>query len=122
MDATIKDGTLQGKDIPDVPNHKATVGAAFTPIKGFTFALNGVYIGNRRFVSDFDNSFDKQSDYIVINSKFKYEWKSFTAFLDINNLTDKKYSEFGVLGGFPLEKAFYPSPERNFLFGVSVEI
>lgn len=122
MDATIKDGTFQGKDIPDVPNHKATVGAAFTPIKGFTFALNGAYIGKRPFVSDFPNSFDTQSDYIVINSKFKYVWKSLTAFLDINNLTDKKYSEYGVLGGFPLEKAFYPSPGRNFLFGISVEI
>ena len=42
-------------------------------------------------------------------------------FLDINNVTDKKYSEYGVLGGFPLEEAFYPSPERNVLFGVSAE-
>ena len=98
------------------------MGAAITPIKGFTFALNGAYTGKRPFVSDFSNSFDKQSDYIVINSKFKYVWKSLTAFLDINNLTDKKYSEYGVLGGFPLEKAYYPSPGRNFLFGVSVEI
>jgi len=121
-DATIMNGTFKDKKIPGVPNHKATAGVVLSPIKGFTFALNGVYVGKRPFISDFPNSFDDQSDYVVINSKFKYQWKSLTAFLDINNVTDKKYSEYGVLGGFPVEKAFYPSPERNFLFGISVEI
>jgi outer membrane receptor protein involved in Fe transport len=43
------------------------------------------------------------------------------AFLDINNLTNREYSEFGVLGGFPVEKAFYPSPKRNFLVGLSID-
>ena len=71
--------------------------------------------------SDFSNAFGEQDDYLVINGKIKYKWNKFTAFLDINNLTDKRYSEYGVLGGFPLEKAFYPSPERNFLFGMSAE-
>ncbi len=120
MNAKIKGGTFEGKDIPNVPHHKATFGTIFFPGKGFTIALNGVYIGERLFVSDFANDFGKQSDYIVINSKLKYEWKSLTAFLDINNLTDKEYSEFGVIGGFPVERAFFPSPKTNFLTGLSV--
>ncbi|MEE8328735.1 MAG: hypothetical protein V3R54_02265, partial [Thermodesulfovibrionia bacterium] len=89
--------------------------------KGAFIALNGVYVGKRPFISDFENNSGKQEDYIVINCKFKYEWKSLTAFLDINNLLDKEYSEYGVLGGFPVEKAFYPSPERNFLIGLSAD-
>ena len=120
MDVKIKGGVFQGKDIPNVPNHKATFGTIFFPGKGFTIALNGVYIGKRPFVSDFANNFGEQADYIVINSKLKYEWKTLTAFLDINNLNDKEYSEYGVLGGFPIERAFYPSPKRNFLAGLSV--
>jgi outer membrane receptor protein involved in Fe transport len=48
-----------------------------------------------------------------------------TAFLDINNILDKKYSEFGVIGfndaTFENEEAFYPSPERNFLAGLSID-
>ena len=122
MNAIRKSGKFKGRDIPDVPNHKATLTAALTPIKGFTFVLNGTYIGTRPFVSDFHNRYDRQPDYLVINSKFKYTWKTLTAFLDINNVTDKKYSEYGVLTKFPDQKAFYPSPERNFLFGISVEI
>ncbi len=121
LDATIKDGQFSGNDMPNVPTHKSTLEAVFYPIKPLTISFAGVYIGERPFISDFANAFGEQGDYLVINGKIKYKWKMFTAFLDINNLTDKKYSEYGVLGGFPLEKAFYPSPERNFLFGISTE-
>lgn len=120
LNATIKEGVFQRKDIPNVPDHKATFSTIFFPGNGFTIVLNGVYIGKRPFVSDFANNFGEQSDYIIINSKLKYKWESLTAFLDINNLADKEYSEYGVLGGFPVERAFYPSPKRNFLAGLSV--
>jgi len=36
-------------------------------------------------------------------------------------LTDAEYSEYGVLGGFPVEEALYPSPEFNFLVGLAVD-
>jgi iron complex outermembrane receptor protein len=121
LDATIKGDLFEENDIPNVPNHKASLGTIFSLGRGFSVALNGVYIGERPFVSDFANNFGDQEDYIVINSKLKYQWKSLTAFLDINNLTNEEYSEYGVLGGFPVEKAFYPSPKRNFLIGLSVD-
>ncbi len=57
----------------------------------------------------------------MVNSKLKYRWNDLTAFLDINNLFDEEYSEFGVIGGFPVENAFFPSPKRNFLAGLSVD-
>jgi iron complex outermembrane receptor protein len=121
LDAVIREGVFKGNDIPNVPHHKSTLGVVLYPVKSLTVSLNGIYIGERPFISDFTNAFGEQGDYLVINGKIKYKWKMLTAFLDINNLTDKKYSEYGVLGGFPLEKAFYPSPERNFLFGISAE-
>jgi outer membrane receptor protein involved in Fe transport len=89
--------------------------------KGFTVTLNGVYVGERPFIGDFSNEYENQESYIVLNSKIQYQWKSFTAFLDINNLTNNEYSEYGVIGGFPLERAFYPSPKINFLAGFSME-
>ncbi|MEE9610585.1 MAG: TonB-dependent receptor, partial [Desulfatiglandales bacterium] len=118
MDTEIKGGQYSGKEVPSVPKHKATFDAVFHLVKRFTFAFNGIYIGERFFESDFSNAFPKQDDYFVFNAKIKYTWKKFTAYLDINNVFDEEYSEFGVLGGFPVERAFYPSPERNFLVGV----
>jgi iron complex outermembrane receptor protein len=120
-DAEIKSGQFSGNDVPSVPEHKATFDAVFYPIEGFTIAINGIYIGERFFESDFANAVPKQDDYAVLNAKFKYDWKNYTAFLDINNIFDKEYSEYGVLSSFPIkdEPAFYPSPEINFLLGVS---
>jgi iron complex outermembrane receptor protein len=122
LDATVKGGAFRGKDIPNVPKHKAVLELISSLGKGFTFVLNGVYIGERPFVSDFSNDFSNQKSYLVLNGKITYQWKSLRAFLDINNIMNKRYSEYGVIGGFPIEKAFYPSPKRNFLAGLSVEL
>jgi iron complex outermembrane receptor protein len=122
LNAKIKGGEFEGNNVPDVPHHKVTAEAVSSLGKGFTFVLNGVYVGERPFVSDFANEFSNQDSYLIFNGKIMYRWKTLTAFLDINNITDKQYSEYGVIGGFPIEKSFYPSPERNFLVGLSMEL
>jgi iron complex outermembrane receptor protein len=122
LDATVKEGRFKGKEVPNVPKHKATLEVLSSLGKGFTVAINGVYIGERPFISDFSNAFSNQKSYVVLNSKIQYQWRSLRIFLDINNFTNKKYSEYGVIGGFPIEKAFYPSPKRNFLVGLSVDL
>jgi iron complex outermembrane receptor protein len=121
LDAEIREGMFKGKEIPNVPKHKVDIYVLTSLGKGFTVTLNGVYVGERPFISDFSNEYGNQDSYIVLNSKIQYKWKSFTTFLDINNLTDTEYSEYGVLGGYPLERAFYPSPRINFLAGVKME-
>jgi iron complex outermembrane receptor protein len=122
LDADIKGGSFKGKDIPNVPKHKVFADIVTSLGKGFTAAFNGVYVGKRPFISDFSNDFGEQKSYLVLNSKLQYHWKALEAFLNINNLTNTKYSEFGVIGGFPLERSFYPSPRLNVLAGVRVNI
>jgi outer membrane receptor protein involved in Fe transport len=41
------------------------------------------------------------------------------AFAGVNNLTNEKYSEYAVIGGFPTQTNFYPAPERNYVVGLS---
>jgi outer membrane receptor protein involved in Fe transport len=100
----------------------ASLEALYSFGKGFTLLLNGVYVEKRPFVSDFLNSFDDQKNYVVLNSKLQYQWKAFTAYLDIYNIADKRYSEYGSVSSFPQEKAFYPSPERSFLAGLKIDL
>ena len=121
--AKIIGGDYDGSKFPNVPRHKATLNTFFSLGYGFSLNVNGFWVGERPFVSDFENAFDEQDDYFVLNTKLKYRWKNLTAFFDINNLTDEEYSEYGVLSTFssPWEEAFYPSPEINFLLGVSAE-
>ncbi len=122
LNAMIEGGPFKGENFPNVPKHKATLKVVSLVGKGFSLALNGVYVGRRPFISDFANDFSYQKGYIVLNGKIQYKWKSLKIFLDINNVLNKEYSEYGVLGGFPVEKAFYPSPERNFLASLTIEI
>jgi iron complex outermembrane recepter protein len=118
----IRSGQFSGNQVPSVPEQKATFDAVYSPIDPLRMALNALYVGKRFFESDFANAFPKQDDYLVFNLKFKYLFKGFTAYLDINNLFDKEYSEYGVLSLSSVEPAFYPSPGRNVFLGLRYDL
>ena len=121
LQARIEEGQFAGKDIPGVSKNKATLGVTLSPLKELSLFVNGVYVGSRPFISDFNNAFSSQDEYFLVNGRIDYRWKNAKAFLGVNNLTNKGYAEYGVLGGFPLEKAYYPSPERNFVAGLALD-
>jgi len=121
-DATIRSGQFKNNDVPNVPKHKGAVSGLFTLGKGFSLVVDGIYVGERYFISDFSNRFEKQEDYLLINTKLRYLWNKMTVFLNINNVTNESYDEYGALSMPPdVEPAFYPSPKTNFLFGVSAD-
>jgi iron complex outermembrane receptor protein len=120
-DAEFRDGEFEGGQIPDVPENKATVTAVFDLPYNFILALDGSYIGSRPLNSDFKNEFPDQESYFLLNAKIKYTWKWLTPFLNLNNILNEEYSQFGTVGGFPTEPQFFPSPKFNFLVGLSGE-
>jgi iron complex outermembrane receptor protein len=119
LDTEILDGRFSGNEIPGVPNHKAGLEARINLEYGFSLGINGTYVGRRYFESDFGNEFDRQDEFVVCNARLDYAWKKLSAYLIVNNIFNEEYSEYGVLGGFPVERAYYPSPKTNFLVGVS---
>jgi iron complex outermembrane receptor protein len=120
-DSEILDGVFSGNQVPNVPQHQASFDLVWRSLEGLTLTLNGMYVGERYLESDFANEFEKQDSYQVVNAKVSYAWDEYTAFLDLNNLFNEKYSAYGVLSTFPVEAAFYPSPELNFFAGVSYD-
>jgi outer membrane receptor protein involved in Fe transport len=58
------------------------------------------------------------SGYYSWDIKLSYAWKGLKAFVGVNNLTNQKYSEFGVVDATGAE-FFYASPVRNVVGGVS---
>jgi iron complex outermembrane receptor protein len=117
-DTEIRGGGFSGKEVPNVPRHQASIDTVWRPLERLSVAFSGIYVGERLLESDFANAFPEQGGYTVVNMKLKYIWRKLTAFLDVNNLFDKKYAAFGVLATTPVEPAFYPSPEFNFLAGI----
>ncbi len=121
-DAKIEGGVWKNNEIPNVSRHKASLSSVVDLGRGVVMTLQGIYVGKRPFISDFANDFDDQEDYLVVNAKFKYTLKHLSAFVDINNITNNDYSEYGALGGFPvIEEGFLPSPKINFLVGVTAD-
>jgi len=117
-DTEIRGGAFTGNQVPSVPRHQASVDLVWRPLEGLTLALNGIYVGDRYLESDYANVFEKLDDYKVFNVKVEYSWLRYTAFLDLNNVFDEKYSSYGVLGTFPVEAAYYPAPEFNLFAGL----
>jgi iron complex outermembrane receptor protein len=85
---------------------------------GLLFSTSANLVGSRYFISDWANKVDKLDGYYSINAKLSYTWKGLKPFVGVNNLTNQKYSEFGVVNTTGAQ-FFYPSPGRNFIGGVS---
>ena len=120
-DPRVREGQYQGYWVPSVPKHKFTVNGTLYVTPKLTTIVNGSYIGTRPFESDWANSFGQQDSYFLLNARLSYQWLRFRTFLDINNLLNQEYSEYGILGGFPVERGFYPSPKANFLAGIAFD-
>jgi len=115
-------GPNDGKEVPFVPVDKATAEVSYAFGCGLTLGLNAIYIGERFLISDFQNSFEKDDAYTVVNAKIQYDWRGFTFFADLNNIFNEEYNAYSVIGFNPTTFAnassIYPSPEFNALVGV----
>jgi iron complex outermembrane receptor protein len=115
---TLRGESFSGNDIPGVSRHKGSIGTEIEAGKGFLFNARANVVGPRRFISDWGNQVGRLDGYYTLDAKLSYTWKGLKAYAGINNITNQKYAEYGVLNfaGLPF---YYPSPERNFFAGFS---
>jgi iron complex outermembrane receptor protein len=107
-----------GNEIPGVPRHKGSLGSDVDLGKGFLWNSRLNIVGPRRFISDFANNVEKLDGYCTLDTKLSYTWKGLRTYAGVNNLFNRKYSEFAVVDSSG-KQVFYPSPERNFIGGIS---
>lgn len=112
--ATFKDGTYDDKNIPMVPRHKGSLGINFLLPKNINLNILGNYVGERYFINDQANSLSRLNGYFVADTNISYAYKDFTIMVVVNNIFDKKYSEYGVCNSTTGAKNYYPNPARNF--------
>jgi iron complex outermembrane receptor protein len=116
---TLRAEPFSGNDIPGVPRCKITLGADADFGKGLLFSVKGTGVGSRYLISDFGNQFGRLDGYYTLDAKLTYAWKGFKAFVGINNITNQKFAEWAVTNATGTSRLFYPSPERNFVGGIS---
>lgn len=109
---------FSGNDIPGVPRHKGSLGFDIDFGRGFLFNTKTSIVGARHFISDWRNQIGRLDGYYTLDAKLSYSWKGLKAFIGVNNITNQKYAEFAVIDASG-SQFYYPSPERNFIGGIS---
>ncbi|MGH7834385.1 MAG: TonB-dependent receptor domain-containing protein, partial [Candidatus Binatia bacterium] len=106
----------KGDEFPMVPRHRVGAGVNVRPLDGLTVSLLGTYVSRQYLLNDEPNEGKKLDDYFVLNTRLAYEWKNFTAYFTVNNLTNQKYATFGIVGA---ERFLVPAPGINVFGGIS---
>jgi len=120
QDPTITNGPNKDKDIPFVAHHQASVGLATTFLDHYNISFIGRYVGSRFAISDFSNISTPIKPYYVLDSKVSYTMENLEIYAAVNNITNALYTGTIVfVEGFG--NFHYPSPERNYSFGVNVK-
>lgn len=120
-DTKIDGGIYDGNEIPNVPRHQFTIGAEAEVYKNVQLNMDGSYIGERPFISDFANAVDYQEGYFFLNAKLAYNFEKWSTYIIVNNLFDEEYSEYGGVN-YLGEPGIYPAPGINFFVGVTFDI
>lgn len=111
-------GPDDGKNIPLVPDWKASAGVKLNLPQGFTGTLQLNYVGERPFGNDRANEFSKMDSYITVDLSLNYIWKRYKFFLNANNLLGEKYATWAYASSYGY--SYYPEPERVVWGGVAV--
>lgn len=103
-----------GNKIPGLPQHTLKLRGEFEPNESFSVGANFIYASDIYARGDENNqdSRGKIADYSIINLDASYKpVKKLELFVRVNNLLDKTYSNFGVLG----ENLFPQSAGKQFV-------
>jgi outer membrane receptor protein involved in Fe transport len=106
----------KGDELPLVPRHRVAVGAHWYPLDGLTVSLMSNYVARQFLLNDEPNNAKRLADYFVLNGRAAYQWRNWTAQMILNNITNRKYSTFGILGTEPNR---VPAPGINVFAGIT---
>jgi len=113
-------GNNKGKDIPLAPRHQVSSGLVLEFFDHFRTSLLARYEGARFQISDIQNAGQPLKPYYVVDSKVAFTTENFEIYGAVNNMFDKLYIQNAVyVGGYG--SFYYPSPERNYTFGVNLK-
>ncbi len=111
--STFLGGSYDKNDVPMVSRHKGSMGLRFLILRDITLNILGNYTGKRYFINDQANSFSRLNGYFIAGMNITYRYKDFTLSGGIDNIFDKKYSEYAVCNSTSGAKNYYPNPGRN---------
>jgi iron complex outermembrane receptor protein len=129
VDAAVESGAFKGNDIPLAVRQSARLALNHRWDAALDLFAEGIATGRRAFSGDFNNTLGKLPGYGLLNLGARYTMGQWRLQARLNNVLDKKYSEFGSkVTLFPPpaflpedHESFFPSPERNGMLTLGYE-
>jgi len=116
--ATFRGGLSNGKSIPAVARNRVGADWKADWMKGLSSNVHMTYVGSSFLISDQANVRTRLPSYLTADAVINYHWHDIEMFARADNLTNRKYSNYGVFSTFSGD-AFYPAPTVTFRAGAS---
>ena len=120
VDTSFREGPYKGNDVPMVAERTARFSLDYTFAPAWSIFAETLYIGPRYLEGDFDNDKLRLESITLVNANLRYLRGPWSAELRVTNLTDREYSDYGVLDFFGNE-TFYPAPEQRWFLTVGYQ-
>jgi len=98
--ALFRGGVFAGKTIPAVPVDRLGMGWKADWNHHFSTKLNLTYVGSSFQISDQSNTGAKLASYLLLDVVGNYHWQGIDMFARIDNLTNRKYSNYAAYNFF----------------------
>ncbi len=91
----------KGDDIPGIPDHLFKAAADYAVTDRFSVGLDMIAVSGSYLRGDESNQLGKVGGYAVFNARANYRIGNVEAFVLVENLFDKDYENFGLIGEAP---------------------
>lgn len=112
--AEFRSGLYHGKSIPSVPSNSAHAQLLWDAHQYGKYVAQVNYVGERYTSGDFTNNLDKLDSYTTLDLRANWNAKPVTISLIALNITDKKYSPFGLFSSSKSDYYYFPADGRTF--------
>lgn len=113
-DAKFKSGINHGNALPSVSKNTANAQVIWDNLQYGKYIAQINYVGERYTSGDFSNSLDKLPSYTTLDLRANWNIKPVTISLSALNVTDKKYSPYGLFSSSKNDYYYFPADGRSF--------
>lgn len=117
-DAEFRGGPYDGKRVPLVPRHKATLQLVWEAGRAGRYSAHLSHVGARRYGGDFDNLRGMLGGYTTLDLLASWELKPWTVTARLLNAFDRRYAPFAGYSPWISDHYYYPADGRSFHLGV----
>lgn len=117
-DAEFASGPYDGKRVPLVPRHKATLQLNWDAGRAGSYTAMANYVGARRYGGDYDNLRGMLDGYTTLDLQAAWNLQPWTITARLLNALDKRYAPYAGYSPWIADHYYYPADGRAFFLSV----